>query len=185
MDGWSAPLGDGGGVSSGEERVVRAASALLKWIMRCELFVACGCLALAAAALCADVIVRELFHEGLYGVQKVAVYCCAIAGALGLSIVVDGGGHLRISAIDSIIPEAHRHWVARLGDLLSAVVFLGLAWFAARFVVSTFRFNETDVVLQIPIWPIQLVLPIAFVLAAVKFVVHAVFPATKPEEVAI
>lgn len=163
----------------------RAASALLKWIMRCELFVACGGLAFAAAALCADVLVREVFDEGIYGVQKLAVYCCAVAGALGLSIVVHGGGHLRISAVDAIIPEPHRHWVARVGDTLSAAVFLGLAWFAVRFVASTFSFAETDVVLQIPIWPIQVVLPVAFVLAALKFIVHAAFPATKPDEATI
>ena len=61
----------------------------------------CSGLALAAFVLCADVIAREVFGQGFYGVQKLAVYCCAVAGALGMSVVVHAGGHLRITAIDN------------------------------------------------------------------------------------
>jgi TRAP-type C4-dicarboxylate transport system permease small subunit len=163
----------------------RVAASLLKWLMRAELVVACGCLAFAAGSICADVIARQLFHQGFFGVQTVAVYCSAIAGALGLSIVVHGGGHLRITAVDSLIPRQHLHWVSRLGDVVSAAVFAFLGWYAALFVASTYGFGETDVVLHIPIWPIQLVLPVAFGLACLKFLVHAAFPATRPAEAAL
>lgn len=161
------------------------ANHLLKWLMRAELVVACSGLAFAAFVLCADVIARELFGQGFYGVQKLAVYCCAIAGALGMSIVVHAGGHLRITAIDALYAPRMLQLVSRFGDLVSAAAFLFLAWFAVRFVANTYAFNETDTILQLPIWRIQIVLPVAFLLAALKFLVHAAFPATKPEEATV
>ena len=157
----------------------------LKWIVRIELIVACICLAAAAFALCADVIAREILGQGIYGVQKFAVYCCAISGALGMSIVVQSGGHLRITAIDALYRPQALTPVSRLGDLVSASAFLFLAWFAAEFVANTYAFRETDTILQIPIWRVQIILPIAFILAAIKFIVHAAYPAHKPDETAV
>tara|TARA_R110002020_G_scaffold109430_16_gene253168 strand:- start:34392 stop:34877 length:486 start_codon:yes stop_codon:yes gene_type:complete len=157
----------------------------LRWLERAELICACTCLALAATSLFADVFAREIIGGGIYGVQKFAVYCCAISGALGISVVVHKGGHLRISAIDSLYPPSVLVQVGRLCDLLSAGVCVFLAWYSAKFVFDTYSFQETDTILNVPIWRIQIALPIAFSLAAVKYLAHAFSPALKPEEGAI
>ena len=161
------------------------ADSLLKWIVRAELVVACSCLALAATVLCADVLSRELLGQGIYGVQKFAVYCSAVAGALGMSIVVHAGGHLRITAIDALYAPPMLQLDSRLGDVVAAAAFLFLAWFAIRFVANTYAFNETDTILHLPIWRVQIDLPVAFLLAALKFLVHSAFPSTKPEEATV
>lgn len=161
------------------KRVIRVATL---WIMRAERIICCAGLALAAAALCADVFSREILGQGIYGVQKFAVYCCAVAGALGLSVVVHSGGHLRVTAIDALIPQRFLGIVACIGDVISALACLFLAYYAQQFVYNTFRFQEMDTILQIPIWWVQIVLPVAFALAALKYLLHAIDPASKPEE---
>lgn len=155
---------------------------LVLWIERLEIIIACVCLPTAAAALCADVISRELFGQGLYGVQKFAVYCCAISGALGISIVVHRGGHLRISAVDALLPTTLLPQISRLGDAISAAGCLFLAYYSFIFVRNTFLFQEVDTILDIPIWRVQMVLPIAFTLAAIKYLMHAAAPTLKPTE---
>lgn len=154
----------------------------ITWLDTAELAVACSGLAFAATALCADVIGREVFGNGIYGIQKFAVYCCAVSGALGISIVVHRGGHLRISAVDGLIPNHLRLPLGRVADMVSAALCLFLAWYAAKFVHETFTFHEMDTVLNVPIWRIQIALPIAFLLAAIKYAVHAILPDIKPEE---
>jgi C4-dicarboxylate transporter DctQ subunit len=155
---------------------------ILHWIERSELLVACACLLMAAVGLCADVISRELLGNGLYGVQKFAVYCCAVSGALGISVVVHKGGHLRISGIDALYAEANLKRVSRLGDAVSGGICLMFAWFSGRFVLDTYNFNEMDTILNVPIWRIQIALPIAFSLAGLKYLAHALAPSLKPEE---
>jgi len=153
-----------------------------KWLNRGELLVAGLALCAAATALCADVFTRHVLNDGIYGVQKFAVYCCAVSGALGISIVIQNGGHLRITAIDSLIPVGLEPLVSRIGDLISAALFLFLAWFARDFVYNTYSFGETDTILGIPIWTVQIILPIAFLFSALKFLMQAIDPGISQEE---
>jgi TRAP-type C4-dicarboxylate transport system permease small subunit len=156
--------------------------AVLHAAERLEVAFAGLCLAAAALGLCADVISREIIGQGLYGVQKFAVYCCAISGGLGISVVVHRGGHLRITAIDELVPDRMAAPFARIGDLVSAAICAALAYFSAVFVYDTFTFNETDTILNVPIWRIQIVLPIAFGFAMIKYLLHAAVPSSKPTE---
>lgn len=156
--------------------------AVARWVNRAELLVAGLCLCAAASALGADVFARHVFNDGIYGVQKFAVYCSAIAGALGISIVIQNGGHLRITVIDSLIPHDLMHTVSRFGDLVSACVFLFLAWFAFAFVYDTYAFGETDTILGIKIWQVQIVLPIAFTLSGMKFLIQVIDPSIIKQE---
>lgn len=160
-------------------------SAATRWINRLELLLAGLCLCAAATALCADVFARHVFNDGIYGVQKFAVYCCAVSGALGISIVIQNGGHLRITAIDTLIPPHLMPWIRRFGDFISACLFLALGYFAIVFVGNTFRFGETDTILGIRIWTVQIALPIAFLLSATKFLMQVADPELAGEETSL
>ncbi len=158
------------------------AASILAWITRLESVVAGAALVLAALALSVDVVARNFFGTGFFGVQKLAVYCCTIAALIGFSLVVHSGGHLRVAAIDGAFPPAWRHLVARIGDALSAAACLFLAYFAFRFVSDTRHFREVDTILNFELWKIQMAIPVVFVVAAIKYSLHAAFPGTKPGE---
>jgi C4-dicarboxylate transporter DctQ subunit len=154
----------------------------LVWLFRAEATVACTGLALVILALLADVVSREFLGSGLFGAQRFAVYSNSIASLLGFAIVVHTGGHLRMSFLDRVLPEPwNARWV-RAGDAISAALCMTLAYFAYRFVKSTFVLGDTDAVFQIRIWSIQAILPYIFLSAAVRYVCYVLYPALRPQE---
>jgi TRAP-type C4-dicarboxylate transport system permease small subunit len=165
--------------ASGLELLVRRG---LQWLFRAEATVACAGLALVILALLADVVARELLGSGLFGAQRFAVYSNSIASLLGFAIVVHTGGHLRMSFLDKVLPEPWNSRLARFGDALSAVLCMMLAYFAFRFVRSTFVLGDTDAVFQIRIWPIQAILPYIFLSASLRYVCYVLFPGLRPQE---
>lgn len=155
---------------------------VLERVYSVEIFVACLSFALVAIALIADVLGRELFGNGIFGAQKFAVFCTAIAGLLGFAVVVHAGGHLRVQAVDRVFPTSWHAPMARLGDLISAGICLFFGVYAVEFVEGAKKLGETDMVLQIPVWPIQLIVPYLFLISAVRYALYAVFPAIRPAE---
>lgn len=158
---------------------------MLTWLVRAELVVTCTALLFVAAALFSDVFAREAFGRGIFGAQKFAVYCNAIAGLLGFSVVVHTGGHLRVSAVDRLFPVDWHPTMSRLGDVTSAVLCGILGWFAARYVLSSLRIGEADLLFYAKLWPFQLVLPYIFLASAFKFLCFAICPALRPAEMEV
>ena len=104
---------------------------VLRWLFRTEVVVTCAALLMVAASLFADVLAREVFGRGIFGAQKFAVYCNAIAGLLGFAVVVHLGGHLRVSIVDQLFPDAWHPHMVRLGDLVSCALCVLLGFYAA------------------------------------------------------
>lgn len=149
-----------------------------------EVVVTCTALLMVAIALFADVVARELLGFGLFGAQKFAVYNNAIAGLLGFAIVVHSGGHLRISIVDQVFPDAWQGMITRLGDMVSCAICTVLGIYAIAYVGSSMRLGETDLLFYAKLWPFQLVLPYIFLASAVRYLSFAIFPGLRPAEVA-
>ena len=154
----------------------------LTWLFRVEVVITCTGLLVVATALFLDVLSRELFGQGIWGAQKVAVYNNAIAGLLGFAIVVQAGGHLRISAVDGLLPNRWHAHIARIGDFVSCCLCVFLGIFATRYVLSTMRLGEKDLLFYAKLWPMQMVLPYIFLSSAVRYLSFAVFPALRPDD---
>lgn len=154
----------------------------MTWLFRAEVLVTCTALLLVAIALFADVVAREAFGRGIFGAQKFAVYNNAIAGLLGFAAVVHIGGHLRITMVDQLFPSAWHAVMARLGDLVSCGICILLGIYAAKYVLSTMRLGETDLLFFAKLWPMQLVLPYIFFSSAIRYLSFAAFPALRPVE---
>ena len=155
---------------------------LLGALFRIEIVVSCTAFVLVAVALFADVVGREALGNGIFGAQKFAVFCTAIAGLLGFTIVVHSGGHLRVSAVDRLFPEAWHFPMMRIGDLVSCAICVFLGAYAVDFVAKSAQLGESDMVFRIKMWPIQLVLPYLFLASALRYLCYAAFPALRPEE---
>ncbi|MDX6751172.1 TRAP transporter small permease [Geminicoccaceae bacterium 1502E] len=149
-------------------------------ITRLETFLCFAAFIAGTAALFADIVGRELFGFGIFGAQRIAVYCMAVAGVLGFSYVVSQGGHLRPTILDKLVPARLDPLVTRLGDLLSAAICLGLAVASLLFVRGTYEIGEYSMTLPIPIWTVQTMLPAAFAIAGLKYLLFVLRPALRP-----
>ncbi|MFK7963482.1 MAG: TRAP transporter small permease [Burkholderiaceae bacterium] len=155
-------------------------AALLNTLQRIEGAVAALAYATVALLLMGDVLGRELLGEGIFGAPKMAVYAAIVAGFLGLALATGAGSHLRPAFLDGVCPERFDRYVWQIADLISAIVYLGLAWVAIEFVLSTRQSGDRAAVLYWTLWPIQMVMPYAFCSCALRHGLYVVAPSLRP-----
>jgi TRAP-type C4-dicarboxylate transport system permease small subunit len=161
------------------ERVIHT---LLDWLFRIEAAAAIVSISACGLLLMADVLSREFFGQGVPWAQRVAVYSATIAGMLGFVLAIQSGGHLRTKFLDGVFPEVTKPTVVRIGALLSAVVFLFLAYHSFLFVHASYLSGYRGVALETPVWPMQIILPYAFASATLRYLAYAIFPDLVPAE---
>lgn len=135
-----------------------------------------------ALALTADVIGREVFGNGIYGAQKFAVYCTAVAGMTGFALVVAKGGHLRPKFFDRLVPKQFDALANRVADLTAAAICIFLGIYALQFVYSSYALQERGLGLNILVWPIQAIIPYVMLSSALRYLLFALLPANRPVE---
>ena len=135
-----------------------------------------------ALALTADVIGREIFGDGIYGAQKFAVYCTAVAGLTGFALVVAKGGHLRPKFFDRIVPPQYDVQANRVADLTAAAICIFLGIYAVQFVYSSYALQERGLGLNILVWPVQAIVPYVLLSSALRYILFALSPANRPAE---
>lgn len=138
--------------------------------------------AILALLLLGDVIGRELFDQGIFGAQRVAVYCTIVAGNFGLALAAAAGAHIRPRIADKWVPAAWSPPLDRFADMLTGTVFLTVAFFATKLVHESFDFETVSPVIDWKIWPVQAVIPLGYVLAALHYFIYAAYPALRPRQ---
>ncbi|WP_101759102.1 TRAP transporter small permease [Oceanicoccus sp. KOV_DT_Chl] len=137
-------------------------------------------LALLALVLFADVLLRTLFGNGLSWAHQVAVYANIVVSLLGLGLASANGSHLRPRFADHWLPRAWEPQIQRLAALLSAMLLGFFAFLGVQLVLESYALAEKSSVLLIPVWPVQLLLPLAFVLSSIRYLLFSFYPALQP-----
>jgi TRAP-type C4-dicarboxylate transport system permease small subunit len=159
---------------------MEAARKLLKTLWTVEATICVIAFCGTALALMADVLARELLGNGIFGAQRFAVWANAIAGLLGFALVTAERGHLRPQFADGLCPKFLEPHVDRIGEVLSALICLTLAWFAVQFVQSSAKLGERGMAIPILVWPIQVVIPWMFGSSALRHIAYAIWPELRP-----
>ena len=152
--------------------------ALVRFLMKIEAVVAAFAYAATTLLLLADVVAREFFSQSLWGAQQTAVLCSILAAMIGLTLATGRGAHFRPEFADGILRFA---FVDRLGDLISAVLLFSFGYFAIEFVMESRDFADRVPVVNILLWPMQIVVPYALASSALKHLVFAWNPDIKTE----
>ena len=134
------------------------------------------------AALSVDVIGREVFAHGLFGSSKFAVYALILCAMAGFGLATASGAHLRPRFLDFVTQGRAEAPARRAGRVASAAILLFLAWGAVDMVSFSRMIGERDLTLGWLVWPVQTILPVAFVLSALRHLIYAAFPELAPVE---
>lgn len=134
------------------------------------------------AALSADVIGREIFAHGVFGSVKFAVYALILCAMAGFGLATASGSHLRPKFLDFVARGKAEMPARRIGQLASAGILLFLAWGALNMVAFSRLIEERDLTLDWLVWPIQMILPVAFVISAMRHLIYAAAPVLMPHE---
>ena len=135
--------------------------------------------ALVAALLIGDVLGREILGKGIFGAQKMAVYCAIVAAFLGLALATSANMQLRPSFLDHLLKGP---MIDRSGDGFAAIFYAFMAVVAILFIQQSMEFQDRAAVLYWLLWPIQLIIPYALFSTGIRHAVFAGWPGLKPAE---
>lgn len=131
-----------------------------------------------------DVTLREVAGTSVHGAQRISVYAMILIGFLGIGLASAQGRHLRPRFADGLVPDRLTLFGTRLGDAVMAMAWLVFAWLGLRFVREAREFQDMARVIDIPLWPLYLVVPYAFASTALRHALFARYPALRPKEIA-
>lgn len=174
---------------------VAPAPAGARWFVdswhRLECLIAVAAFGFIAVVLIADVTGRELLtpvyrafgiegSPGVFAAQKMCVYALVIGSFCGIGVATATGSHL--------LPRVGFGWVSkefaptmdRIADGVSGLFFVGVAWFGWVYVESSMQAGLRAQAFDMPIWPIQLAIPLGFLSAAVRYFCFAAWPGLRP-----
>ena len=117
-----------------------------------------------------QIILRNFFASGFGWADealRLMVLWVAMFGAVAAS---REQRHISIDVLSRILPDSLKVWVAIFVDAFTAAVSLIIVWYAAVFVVDSYEYQDR-LLNDLPAWPFQLVLPIAFFLIAYHYVI--------------
>lgn len=127
--------------------------------------------ALAAMVLVVfgDFVLRETVNQGWAWAKEAAAYLMVWVGFLGASLATHRRRHLVMSLSEKIFSPAVRKWTSLAACLVTAALCLGLAWLGLVYVLETRATGERALSLNLPIWIVQSVVPLAFGLVGLRF----------------
>ena len=120
----------------------------------------------------AQIVLRNFFSIGLNwgdGLIRLTVLWLAMLGALAAS---RDRRHVTMGATTRWLPQRLQTGAQIVADLFGAVVSASFAWYALQFVQDSREFGDL-LLNDLPAWWFQAIMPVAFALIAVEFLVHA------------
>ena len=160
-----------------------------------ECWVAVAAFGFIAGILVLDVLGREFVGPllrlvglepgatGIFASQKLSIFALVIGSFAGIGIATATGAHIVPTFASGWVPAHWQRTYDRAVDLLTGVFLVGVAWFGFKFVGSSFKTDLRAPVLDWPVWPIQLAIPLGFLSAAGRYFLYAAWPALRPKPV--
>ena len=141
------------------------------------------CIALLSILICLDIFGRELFSHGFHWAQKTSVYLMIWAGFLGASLTNNKGGHLRPEIADKLWPDTLRSAFHRIRHFITSIFCFGSTYFSYTYVLESREFGDSNPMLGgFPLWIVQLIIPITFLLMGITSLVFSVFEDIAPNQ---
>lgn len=117
-----------------------------------------------------DFLFREIFSFGFVWGKELAAFMMIWVGFIGASLATKGNKHLVVGIPEKLFPKRIIHFVSFGVSLLVVVVTLFLAYLGYEYVKETYEFEETSLVLDIPLWIVQLIIPVSLFVITLRFI---------------
>lgn len=155
---------------------------LLERLDKSERWVTFLAFVLMTAVVFADVVSREITGSGLPWARQVGVWANIVVTMIGLGIASSTGSHLRPRFADRWLPSSWEPVLIRVQEGIMATFSLVFATLIGVVVFESFVLQEKSAILRVVVWPMQLVLVMAFVIAGIRHLGFAIYPELRPEE---
>lgn len=119
-----------------------------------------------------EIPLRAVFSTGISGGSSIVQHLTLVVGMLGGAIAAREDRMLSL-ATGTLLPEGFWKWSARFfSGSVAATVSLFLCWAGIQFVITE-KTAGGLLAYRIPLWVVQLILPVGFVLVAARLIWHS------------
>jgi TRAP-type C4-dicarboxylate transport system permease small subunit len=120
-----------------------------------------------------QIVLRNFFSIGFPWVDGLTRLAVLWLGLLGALAACRDGRHITMGAILRWLPPQLQRVAGVCADAFAAAVSAALAWYSWRFVSDSHEFGDT-LLGDLPAWWFQSIMPVAFALMALRFLVQGV-----------
>jgi C4-dicarboxylate transporter DctQ subunit len=152
---------------------------LLDILTRIERFAASILIFVLTIFVVMDVGVREIFKEGIPWAQKGAVYMMIWAGFLGAVLITHKVEHLRPEIADKFWTGKLKSFYLRANNLLVFIFTAAMAYYSYKYVMESREFADRNVIIDMPMWVLQAVIPYCFISMSIRYFYFILFPREK------
>lgn len=128
-----------------------------------------------------DVAAREVFSSGIPWTQKSAVYLMIWTGFLGAVLVTQKAEHLRPEIADKIWKGKGAKFYLHAQNFVILIFCVCMAYHSYLYVAESKEFADRNIILDIPMWWLQMIIPYAFVSMSLRYLYFTVCPPVKKE----
>jgi tripartite ATP-independent transporter DctM subunit len=138
---------------------------------RIEEWIAAAALLVMLVLPLAEIVVRKLFTTGIPGAASFVQHLTLWVAFLGAALAARDNRLLAL-ATSAALPRRARLFASVFAATVAVAITTVLAWGAVALIVTQ-RDMETRIALRIPVWSLQVVMPLALALIVVRLVRHA------------
>ena len=139
-----------------------------KFISRVERFVLATLLSLMILVAFLQIVLRNFFTTGMSWGDSLVRYLVLWVGFIGAALAAREGKHITIDVFSRWVPGLGTAIARLITHLFSTIICTILAYAAIKFIRNEAQMGNVTL-LGFPIWIIQIILPIAFALMALRF----------------
>lgn len=166
----------------GPERSLSGLAAILERISRVERWISILAFVALICIVFVDVLSREVTGAGLHWARQFGVYANFLVVMAGFGMAASGGMHLRPRFADHWLPRRWDRAIEATRFCVTALFCFGFGFLGAQLVLQTFALEERSLALPVPVWPVQAVLPLVFIVGGLRYLVYAFCPELRPFE---
>ena len=128
-----------------------------------------------------QVVSRNLFAEGVVWIDPLLRMLVLWVGLSGAVVATRTDRHIRIDIFAKYLPKILLPYVQRMVYLFTLFICLLISWHAARFVYSEYEYG-TLAFAAVPAWLTAIIIPLSFLLIAVRYSVLLFSPSVQEPE---
>lgn len=119
-----------------------------------------------------DILARLLFDGGIIWIPPILRVLVLWLGLLGALLATRTQEHIAIDVVGRLAPPRARCLINALTSIFAAAVCLLIAWHSQRFIQLAWEYGDIAFA-RVPAWPLQLVIPISFLLMGLRFCIQS------------
>ena len=123
----------------------------------------------------AQIFLRNFFHSGIPWGDSLVRILVLWLGLIGAMIASRDHRHIKIDILSRHMTPANQLWLRRFTDSITAIVCFVVAWYAFLFVRIEYQ-DGMRAFENVPVWLTEVIIPVGFLIMAVRFLLSAVLP---------